>query len=774
MNFDNDDSLNIPLFDNILSQNTVLMTPKKSPSKSSFSTKPLGEQSNTQTLSSFNTPQKQKPSSRFNTPKTMLKSFASQNNSLQNASITPASSPEKTLSMYNKLMNEADDEALKSLNTPAIKQHSSVKSSPLKPVDPFWQQRQRVLSRTPKKKNSPKKKTFQSMMAAIAKKSPTKPVDNGAVTPQKQQIEKRKLTLDDDDDDAFTRVPSFNLLNPNINFNQKTGINEDRSPSKKHKSPQKNIFSVKQKLIFEDDDYETTTDDGNFNLEGFLTLSEQETVFENSACTSLSSSMGPYQRPVVQDTDRYISEEEIDNILFKHHMAMKTEFSVGLGEHKFDKNNDAPYLNGRQEEFNEIVNFLEGKLLFSENSKDALMIVGPPGTGKSRQVWQIMESRYSTKTKIFTCNNNSTTSIDNVFSTIINCMGYSDLDEIINDLKSQMGRGHSFSDITSFEIFLQHTNKKIILVMDEFDKFVHTKENGLYDFINLAKKYSHFVLISITNSFEIGNISEEFNLQQLIFKPYESKAIEGIVSTKVDVIKSNLVLLLKAELQDIDLDFLKNYSLFQRNALLTLSKKFGNQNGDLRDVTNFIYQLLERRESKALMEENALAELKNHNEQLNLVKKTKYSMTKEIHDIIDIILKHWTMKEIVFKDVNEVFNISSDLFNLQKLLNTMNIWQQFVLIMMCKVYDNDLLEHQKAKKKNGDKYDYKGIDINDVYDKYKQCTMELKKKIKSSNNANQLRNGMNSIGGHNVLLEKEINHGDFIKIIEFLDRKSTL
>ena len=144
-------------------------------------------------------------------------------------------------------------------------------------------------------------------------------------------------------------------------------------------------------------------------------------------------------------------------------------------------------------------------------------------------------------------------------------------------------------------------------------------------------------------------------------------------------------------------------------------------------------------------------------------------MVTEKENIVDIISKHWTMKEIVFQDVNEVFNLSSDMFNLQKLLNKMNIWQQFVLVMICKVYDSDLLEHQKNIKINKDKYEYKGIDVNDVFDKYKQQTLALKNKIKSINNSNQLRNGMNSVGSHNVLLEKEVNQSDFIKIIEFLE-----
>lgn len=772
MNFENDETLNIPLFDNILSQNTALMTPRKSPSKQKISTKVFGEQCTTPLESSFNTPQKQESGSRITTPRTMLKSFANQNGNLEKQPISPASSPVKILSMYNKLMKETEaGDSSSNSYTSAAKQHSPLKSSPLKPVDPFWQERQKMLSRTPKKKSSPKKKSFQSMMASISKKSATNSCDelsNTLLTPQKQQVEKRKLTLDDnDDDEVFTRVPSFNLLNPKINFNQKSH-NEDRSPSKRQKSPQKSGSSVIQKLIFEDEEYDTT-DDGGFAYERSLSLSEHETVFENSNLNSVASSIGPYQKPIQKQSEKYISEEEIDNILFKHHLAMKTEFSVGLGEHKFDKEINTPYLNGREDEYNDILKFLEDKLEATSDSKDALMIVGPPGTGKSRQVWQILESHYSYENKSFTLSKNSGVEINNVFSFIINCMGYSDLNGIIMDLNSQFGEGYNFYDTDTFERFLLQTKIKIILVMDEFDKFVHNKENGLYDFIGLAKKYSHFILVSITNSFDIGNISEEFSLEQLIFKPYESKEIEKIVTAKSNLLKSSLISLVKSEFKDLDVNFLNNYNLFQRNALLTMSKKFGNQNGDLRDVTNFIYQLLELRESKALADRNGLTDTDADQEKFKLIKKTEYSMVTEKENIVDIISKHWTMKEIVFQDVNEVFNLSSDMFNLQKLLNKMNIWQQFVLVMICKVYDSDLLEHQKNIKINKDKYEYKGIDVNDVFDKYKQQTLALKNKIKSINNSNQLRNGMNSVGSHNVLLEKEVNQSDFIKIIEFLE-----
>lgn len=748
MNLNNDEYSSIPLFDSILTNNKVLNTPKKSPSKQSISNNILGEKSTSK--SSFNTPKKN-VSNNLSTPKTLLKSFPNKTSNTNSNS----SSPQRTVSLYNNLLKEDQSEQSSCKNIS--------KSSPLKPSSPFWQQRQMMLSNTPKnKKNaSPKKKSFQSMLASINNKnSPSKSSNLSNKESNNKPIEKRKLTLDDNDnDDAFSNVPEFNILNPNLKFNSN---NQLRSPSKKQKSPKKVNSNVIQKLIFDDD----PTDDGLMSFEN--SLSEQETLYEHSNSNSLASSMGPYQTAMTQ-SERFITKEQIDNILFKHHLALKTEFSVGLSQHKFNKDIDSPSLSGREDEYNSILNFIINKLQVKSNSKDALMIVGPPGTGKSRQLWQLLQSHYNNDSKSFKQGKDFKLEITNVFSVIINCMCYSNIDGIITDLNSHLNNKDKFHNINTFDNFLKNTNIKIILVMDEFDKFINTNDSELYNFINLAKKYSNFILISITNSFGIGNISNDFSLEQLIFKPYESKAIESIVITKANLMKSNLVSLLKDELFDIDTDFLKSYNLFHRNALLTLSKKFGNQNGDLRDVTNFIYQLLELRESRALMEENILTETQKEHENLDLLKGTPFSLERELEKIAESILNHWSMKEIVFKDVNEVFNLSSDMFNLQKLLNKMNIWQQFVLIIICKIYDAEIVQHQSNANANKDKYEYKGIDADVIFDKYKQHTLSLRARMKSINNTNQLKNGMKSTGSHNVLLDKELDHSDFKKILEFLE-----
>lgn len=749
MNLNNDNYSSIPLFDSILTNNNVLNTPKKSPSKQSISNNFLGEKSNSK--SSFNTPKKSLINN-LSTPKTLLKSFPNKASNTKSSS----NSPQRTVSLYNNLLKEEQNEqaSLKPIS----------RSPSLKPSSPFWQQRQKVLSNTPRKtrNNSPKKKSFQSMLASINNKtSPTKSSDSLNKNLNNPTIEKRRLILDDNDnDDAFSNVAQFNILNPNLKFSSN---NQLRSPSKKQKSPKKSNSSVIQKLIFDDD----ATDDGLIPLEN--TLSEQETLYDSSNPTSLASSMGPYQAPVVP-SERFITREQIDDILFKHHLALKTEFSVGLSQHKFNKDIDTPFLSGRESEYNFILNFIVDKLQETNpNSKDALMIVGPPGTGKSRQLWQLLQAHYNSESKSFVQGRDSKVEITNVFSVIINCMCYSNIDGIITDLNSHLNIRDPFHNINTFEGFLKNTGVKIILVMDEFDKFINTNDSELYNFIDLAKKYSNFVLISITNSFGIGNISNDFSLEQLIFKPYESKAIESIVIEKANMVKSNLLSLLKNELDDVDTDFLKSYNLFHRNALLTLSKKFGNQNGDLRDVTNFIYQLLELRESRALMDENVFAETQKDHVNFESLKNTPFNLQKELDKIADFILNHWTMKEIVFKDVNEVFNLSSDMFNLQKLLNKMNIWQQFVLIIICKIHDAEILQHQSNADVHKDKYEYKGIDADIIFDKYKQFTLSLKGKIKSMNNTNQLKNGMKTTGSHNVLLDKEVDHSDFKKIIEFLE-----
>ncbi|CAI8499389.1 unnamed protein product [Hanseniaspora opuntiae] len=103
MNLNNDNYSSIPLFDSILTNNNVLNTPKKSPSKQSISNNFLGEKSNSK--SSFNTPKKSLINN-LSTPKTLLKSFPNKASNTKSSS----NSPQRTVSLYNNLLKEEQNE----------------------------------------------------------------------------------------------------------------------------------------------------------------------------------------------------------------------------------------------------------------------------------------------------------------------------------------------------------------------------------------------------------------------------------------------------------------------------------------------------------------------------------------------------------------------------------------------------------------------------------------------------------------------------------------
>ncbi|OBA28692.1 hypothetical protein HANVADRAFT_51163 [Hanseniaspora valbyensis NRRL Y-1626] len=756
MDFD-DEISSIPLFDNILTNSEgnvdprqLLRTPRKSPTKINR----LQDIGKLDTFS-YSTPSKLKDdeTSEVTTPKSSLKSYASQTN-LDRSS--KSNSPEKILFSYNKLLNESKD--YESINSPKKKisparklsfspfspsskstSTSSISSSPSK-GGTFMERRQMLLNKKRMPQKSKSEVSLNNNDNNYRNSFPTTPVKKDKVL-KKLDFFSSPTTNDSLKTSPKRKIHEIkrfdHMLTPQSLQKHTSNVKEEKddddhegSPKKKQKSPSKNINeNGKKKLIFEDNDDEE----------------EIETKVKNK---------------------NLISKETIDHIMFKQHMIMKHEFGVGLNANKFDPKFDSPHLISRDDEYQFMINHLQNKLSRNESFvADCLVIVGPPGTGKSKQIWQLLQYHYLKELLEFKPTkdvNRENGNFKKVYCSLINCMAYLTVGQILetisNSLTLKAKTIFKFNDLTSFDMFLKKTDLTIVLIMDEMDKFVHKHKDDLYKLIDLARKYQNFIIVSITNSFEIGNISSDFKLNQLLVKPYSTQQISDIITKKLEKVKEKMVLSIKEELPSFDSENLSNMQLIQKSSLMLICKKFGTQSGDLRDVTNFIYQILEIRESKALMQENINMISKQGEKEVALDQQaeTVYHQLKNNKEMSEYILNHWSLKPIDSKTVIDVFKLSSDNFNIQKLLNKLNIWQQLILLILCKLIHAEQ-EKQLFSKEIQDIQQFNGILYHESYSCYLKFMKTMKIEFSKKGNS------------YSLLLENDVSNNEFIKIIELLE-----
>lgn len=739
MNFD-DDLNSVPLFDNILANTECieppkahLVTPKKSPSKSSR-LKDIGILE----PKSIKTPVKagSEDSNEIKTPRSSLKSYASQTNL---NSPSKSNSPAKLLSTYNKLLKEEkSDNVFASPKKVSPRKQSSLSSfeflgsqssSPSRSVSPskgatFMERRQLMLNQ---KRAKPKANVVPGSSSSSI---PTTPIKTERVlkkvdffsTPTMADDFKKSPKRKIDDSASFKGIPTPESIRISSLVPHEE---EDRSPTKKQKSPVKSSDdSAKQRLIFHEENEEEEKD-------------------------------------LAPDDKNIISKEALDHILFKQHMIMKDEFGVGLNASKFDPTVDSPSLVSREEEYRFIIDHLQSKLLKRQHFiSDCLVIVGPPGTGKSKQVWQLLQYHYIKEDSEFKSTGDVEVAEGNfkkIHCSLINCMAYLTVNQVLETVSESILTDTrsltAFHDIDSFILFLEKTDLTVVLIMDEMDKFVQKHKTDLHKLINLAKTFKNFIIVSITNSFDIGNISNDFSLNTLLVKPYTIQQISLILSAKLEKVKAKITLSLKEDLPSFDLKQLENFNLIQKSGLTMICKKFGSQSGDLRDVTNFIYQLLEIRESRALFDNNI--DILTHKEKNEVFKQKQkgFHLINESKILSEYVLSHWSLSPIEFKTIAEVFKLSSDGFNIQNLLNKLNIWQHLVLVVLCRLIDKEQ-RHQLSEKYISDGHDFKGILYNDLFPRYMRFINAVRKKDSKS---------------FSLLLDNQVTNTEFIKIIDVLE-----
>ncbi|KAH3899745.1 uncharacterized protein SCODWIG_02171 [Saccharomycodes ludwigii] len=277
----------------------------------------------------------------------------------------------------------------------------------------------------------------------------------------------------------------------------------------------------------------------------------------------------------------------------------------------------------RNQEYEQIMTFLNNSI--EQDTGDSLYITGPPGTGKTAQVTEIINSHFN-KAIVPPSNNHNNNNNNNnnngeilnkclyqnkyaVTTCIINCIALKSPHDIFSKLyhsfinpQHDTNSNNSVKTMDDLRLFLKKYKKKdqastenlkFIIVLDEMDKLVNSSNLGdtrttatIFNLFLMAKLPElNFILIGISNSLDmkdrfLSRLELGLNLQPktLIFKPYDAAQIYDIVMNKLHNNKDTTF--------NVD-------KYIQPMAIRFLSRKISSTTGDLRKVFDILRKSIE-------------------------------------------------------------------------------------------------------------------------------------------------------------------------------------
>ena len=245
--------------------------------------------------------------------------------------------------------------------------------------------------------------------------------------------------------------------------------------------------------------------------------------------------------------------------------AQKAQNTVGSNAYDEARNalRSAGRLVGREAERDELEAFLSSRL--ANHKPGAIYVSGPPGTGKSATVTEVLE-KYSTK------------------KSFVNCVSLKDASGVYAKLLADFG----VEELSALHKLWGMKDRSHLVVLDEVDQ---ASVEFLYTIFQWSlQKSSNLVLVGIANALDFTDRflprlrCKGLKPQLLPFMPYTVAQIVSIVSTKL---KSTLA---------PDTDFVP---FIHPMALQFAAKKVAAQTGDLRKVFSLCLRAIDLVECEA-------------------------------------------------------------------------------------------------------------------------------------------------------------------------------
>ncbi|KAB0804648.1 hypothetical protein PPYR_01618 [Photinus pyralis] len=245
----------------------------------------------------------------------------------------------------------------------------------------------------------------------------------------------------------------------------------------------------------------------------------------------------------------------------------------------------------REKEFQDITNFLEGKLL--DGCGGCMYVSGVPGTGKTATVTDVMKTlQQSARKKLVPAFQYIT----------INGMKISEPRQAYVEIAKQlMGKTLRWEEAQSMleNTFVNSKRKNaIILVVDELDLLCTKRQDVVYNLLDWpTRTNARLIVITIANTMDLperllmGRVTSRLGLTRLTFQPYTYKQLQEIVTKRIMGTNS-----------------------FDPDAVQLVSRKVASVSGDARRALDICRRAAEIAENEG---EHSLVSLNHVNQVLN-------------------------------------------------------------------------------------------------------------------------------------------------------------
>ncbi|KAK9456276.1 P-loop containing nucleoside triphosphate hydrolase protein [Dipodascopsis uninucleata] len=243
----------------------------------------------------------------------------------------------------------------------------------------------------------------------------------------------------------------------------------------------------------------------------------------------------------------------------------------------------------RDSEREELRTFLHNHL--RKSIPGSLYISGPPGTGKSALVKEVLEdinSEYKNRIKTVS----------------VNCMAIKKPSFVFRSIWSEFLWEEEMNDklsdedvlIEVEEFFRRKDFKATIVVLDEMDYLITRDQDVLYKIFDWTKmKDSNLIVIGIANALDLSSKflpklkARNFNQQHLRFKPYSAEQISKIISDRMESYSRTIESTVQSQAA----------SLIHSAAIQLCARKTAANTGDLRKAFDICKRGLDLAEEDA-------------------------------------------------------------------------------------------------------------------------------------------------------------------------------
>ncbi|KTW32147.1 AAA family ATPase CDC6 [Pneumocystis jirovecii RU7] len=252
-----------------------------------------------------------------------------------------------------------------------------------------------------------------------------------------------------------------------------------------------------------------------------------------------------------------------------------TQTPYSKGKALFSRGTIPVPLTGRSSERTFITKFIECHM--KQKQGGSLYVCGPPGTGKTVIITDIVEQQFTGK---------------NITSASINCIAQ-DPKNIYSEVYRKLFKKVEISEKKAFEQLkkLIFKNNMYLLLLDEIDSLVVKDQEILYQLFEWSIiKDSQLIIIGISNTLDLTDRflprlkAKNAVPEVFVFKPYTPQEISDIVKSRLRLLSENT-----------SEDFIP---LIHPTALELCSRKISSSSGDIRKAFDLIRKAIELLEAE--------------------------------------------------------------------------------------------------------------------------------------------------------------------------------